>query len=350
MGERQRQNAGTTQVRQGFDQERLASWMESHVDGFAGPLVVEQFQGGQSNPTYKLITPTHHYVMRRKPPGELVAGAHAVDREYRVIAALHAADFPVARPYALCLDADIIGSWFYIMDLVEGRSIWETSFPDVAAAERPSFFDAMNETLAQLHTLDPAALGLGDYGKQGGYIGRQLRRWTRQYREDEAAGRDPNLDRLAEWLPANIPPDDETRLIHGDFRCDNMIFHRSEPRVVAVLDWELSTLGHPLADFAFHAMIYRVPPTLITGLLGLDLTALNIPSEADYIAAYCRRTGREGIAHYDFYVAFNLFRLAAIMHGIKGRLLRGTAASGHARQMAQHVEPLAELGWRQIRP
>jgi aminoglycoside phosphotransferase (APT) family kinase protein len=349
MGERQWQNAGTAHIRDGhqFDIARLDAWLEANVEGYAGPLRVEQFRGGQSNPTFKLITPHRHYVMRRKPVGTLVPGAHAVEREFRVIAALFAEGFPVARPYVLCTQEDVIGTWFYIMEMVEGRSIWETSFPDAPRAERPRYFDSMNETVARLHSLDYAALGLSTFGRPGRYIARQVERWSRQYAEDSAGGRDPNLDRLVEWLPAHIPANDETTLVHGDFRCDNMIFHPTEPRVIAVLDWELSTLGHPLADFAFNAMVYRIPPALITGLKGIDLAAANIPSEEAYLQAYCHRTGRDIIPDYDFYVAFNMFRLATILHGIKARLIRGTAASLHAKQMAAHVEPLAEIAWTQ---
>ncbi|WP_324749831.1 phosphotransferase [Sphingomonas sp. LY54] len=345
-------NSGTREVREAhrFDVAALAAWMEHAVDGFAGPLAVEQFKGGQSNPTYKLVTPARSYVLRRKPPGKLLPGAHAVDREYRVITALGAAGFPVARSYGLCEDEAVISTPFYVMEMVEGRIFWEPSFPEVSDAERPAYFDAMNATIAQLHSLDPEALGLGDYGKPGNYFERQIGRWSKQYLGDVEAGRVPAMDRLVEWLPQNIPADEEVaRIIHGDFRCDNMIFHPTEPRVLAVLDWELSTLGHPLADFAYHLMVYRMPASMTTGLAGVDLRALNIPSEADYVAAYCRRTGREGIPHLDFYIAFNMFRLAAILHGIKGRIARGTAASAHADRMAAGLEPLADLAWAQAR-
>jgi aminoglycoside phosphotransferase (APT) family kinase protein len=348
--ERTSQNVGTIEVREGlrFDMDRLDAWMRAAVEDYAGPLRVEQFRGGQSNPTYKLITPARTYVLRRKPPGKLLPGAHAVDREYRVIRALAAEGFPVARAYALCEDEAVIGTPFYIMDCVEGRIFWEADFPQVSRDERPLYFDAMNATIAQLHGIDPEAAGLGDYGKPGNYFERQIGRWSKQYLGDADAGRVPAMDRLVAWLPENIPSGEEdARVIHGDFRCDNMIFDPVEPRVVAVLDWELSTLGHPLADFAYHLMVYRMPSGIATGLAGLDLEALNIPSEADYVAAYCRRTGREGIADLDFYVAFNMFRLAAIVHGIKGRVVRGTAASAHADKMAASLEGLAELAWAQ---
>lgn len=348
--DKQKQFSGTSDVREQhrFDEARLAEWMQANVHGFAGPLSVQQFKGGQSNPTYKLITPTRHYVLRRKPPGALLASAHAVDREYRVITALHGAGFPVAATHGLCTDEAVIGTWFYVMDCVDGRVIWDTRFPDVSAEQRFAYFDAMNATLARLHTLDYAALGLADYGKTGNYFERQIGRWSKQYLADEAAGRDKNLDRLVEWLPAHIPPGDESSIVHGDYRCDNMIFHPTEPRVLAVLDWELSTLGHPLADFSYHLMMYRMPPGITAGLLGAKLAELKIPDEAEYVRMYCARTGRAGIDHLGFYFAFNMFRLAAIIHGIRGRVVRGTAASAHARQMASFVEPLAELAWKQV--
>ncbi|SFS10660.1 phosphotransferase [Sphingomonas jatrophae] len=332
-----------------FDEAALASWMRDHVEDFAGPLTVEQFAGGQSNPTYRLRTPARDYVLRRKPPGALLKGAHAVDREYRVITALGSAGFPVPHAYALCEDDAVIGTAFYVMEMVAGRTFWNTAFPDVPTAERAAYFDAMNATIAALHRLDPASVGLGDYGRPGNYFQRQIARWSRQYLDDEIAGRVPALDALVEWLPANIPPGEETSLVHGDFRCDNLLFHPSEPRVVAVLDWELSTLGHPLADFAYHLMVYRMPPGFSTGLAGLDLPALNIPSEADYVAAYCRRTGRDGIERLDFHLAFSLFRLAAIIHGIKGRLIRGTASSANAAAAVEQLERVAELALAQTR-
>jgi len=340
---------GTGPIRARFDERALAAWMAESIAGFAGPMTVEQFAGGQSNPTYRLRTPERDYVLRRKPPGALLKGAHAVDREYRVIAALHAVDFPVPRPLGLCLDEGVIGTIFYVMEMIAGRTVWDTAFPDVPRETRPLYFDAMNAAIARLHSLDPAAIGLADYGRPGNYFERQIARWSRQYLGDEAAGRVPAMDRLVEWLPAHVPPGDETAIVHGDFRCDNLLFHPAEPRVVAVLDWELSTLGHPLADFAYHLMVYRMPPGYSTGLAGLDLAALNIPGEADYVAAYCRRTGRDGIPDLDFYVAFSLFRLAAIIHGIKGRLIRGTASSPQAAEAAAQLDGIADLALRQTR-
>jgi aminoglycoside phosphotransferase (APT) family kinase protein len=348
--DRARQNSGTTHVRTAhrFDWSSLDHWLTRNLPGFRGPLGVEQFKGGQSNPTYKLITPDRSYVLRRKPPGKLLPGAHAVEREYRVISALGRGGFPVARALALCEDASVIGTPFYVMEMVEGRIFWEAALPEVGRNERPLYFDAMNRTMAALHGIDPVAAGLADYGRPGNYFARQIGRWSKQYLGDAEAGRVRSMDRLVEWLPGNIPgDDDEARIIHGDFRCDNMIFHPSEPRVLAVLDWELSTLGHPLADFSYHLMMYRMPAGITAGLAGLDLDALNIPSEADYVAAYCARTGRDGIPDLDFYIAFNMFRLAAILHGIKGRVARGTAASAHAEQAVAGLEGLADLAWTQ---
>ncbi len=338
-------NAGTSEAHAAhrFDETRLALWMAEHVDGFAGPLTVSRFKGGQSNPTYKLATARANYVLRRKPAGEVLPGAHAVDREARVQAALGGVGFPVARVHCHCADEQVIGSEFYVMELVEGRIFWDAAFPDVPRSERPRYFQAMNETLAALHRIDPVACGLGDYGKPGNYFARQIARWSRQYQADEAAGRDGRMDELVASLPGLIPAGEETAIVHGDFRCDNLIFHPTEPRILAVLDWELSTLGHPLADFAYHAIMYRTPPDIVAGLAGADLAALNIPTEADYVAAYCRSGGRAGIPNWDFYIAFNFFRLAAIFHGIKGRVLRGTASSSHARERAESFSTLAGL-------
>ena len=339
-------NTGTTAVREGyaFDEAALENWLKANVEGYAGPLGIEQFKGGQSNPTYKLVTPARSYVLRRKPPGEILKGAHAVEREAKVLTALHAQGFPVARVYGLCTDESVIGTWFYVMEMVEGRIFWDATVPGVSNEERATIFDAMNATIAQLHSYDPETIGLGDYGKPGNYFARQVGRWSRQYREDEAAGRDEAMDAVIEWLEANMPEDDgASSVIHGDFRIDNMIFHPTEPRVLAVLDWELSTLGHPLADFAYHAMMYHMPPHIVAGLGGADIDALGIPSEEDYVAAYCRRTGREGLPDYRYYLAFNFFRLAAIFHGIKGRVIRGTAANAQAKERAEAFPELARL-------
>jgi aminoglycoside phosphotransferase (APT) family kinase protein len=342
--------AGTTEVREThrLDESRLLPWLTEHVAGFAGPLQVRQFSGGQSNPTYQLITPGATYVLRRKPPGQLLKGAHAVDREARVMQALAITGFPVPRVHKLCTDEAVIGSWFYVMDYAAGRSFWNASLPEVERGARAQYYDVMNATLAALHTTDYKAIGLEDYGRPGNYFQRQIDRWGRQYLGDlDVAGRDANLDRLIEWLPVHIPPGEECSIVHGDFRLDNMIFHPTEPRVIAVLDWELSTLGHPLADFAYHLMVYRMPPTTLAGLVGVDLAAANIPGEAQYVAAYCRRTGRSEIGNLDFYLAFNFFRFAAIVHGIKGRMMRGNAASANAAELVKSLPLFAALGWQQ---
>ncbi|GFE82528.1 aminoglycoside phosphotransferase [Steroidobacter agaridevorans] len=342
-------NVGTTPVRAGYeiDAARLTEWLRANVPGYAGPLHIEQFKGGQSNPTYKLITPDACYVLRRKPPGPILPGAHAVEREARVQSALGEAGFPVPRLHALCTDESIVGTPFYVMDLVEGRIFWDATFPEVSREQRPEYFRAMSRTLAQLHRLDPRQVGLDDYGRTGGYVQRQLRRLSDQYRTDALAGRDDNMDRLIDWLGEHIPADDRTAIVHGDFRCDNVIFHPHRPQVVAVLDWELSTLGHPFADFAYHALMYHVPPRIVAGLRDADLGALNIPSEKDYLTIYAQTLGIDAIADYNYYLCFSLFRLAAIFHGIRGRVARGTAASAHAQSRADAFPWLAEMGWRQ---
>lgn len=344
------ENVGTTPVREGygFDEAALAACMQANVAGYVGPFVVEQFKGGQSNPTYKLVTPGKSYVLRRKPPGQLLKGAHAVEREAKVLTGLARADFPVAHVQGLCTDDSVIGTWFYLMDMVEGRIFWDATVPGVSNAERAGIFDAMNATIARLHMIDYQAVGLSDYGRPGNYFERQIGRWSNQYLEDGDAGRDPYMDRLIAWLPENIPADDDaTGITHGDFRIDNMIFHPTEPKVLAVLDWELSTLGHPGADFAYHAMMYRMPPHIVAGLLGADIDALGIPDEQAYLAAYCARTGRASMPGYDFYIAFNFFRLAAIFHGIKGRVIRGTASSSQARERVKVLPELIRLAWTQ---
>jgi aminoglycoside phosphotransferase (APT) family kinase protein len=287
MSEDEDGNADTTSVREAhrFDEARVADWMGAHIDGYRGPLRVSQFKGGQSNPTYKLITPTKAYVLRRKPPGNLLKGAHSIEREARVLSALGSANFPVVKVYGLCTDDTVTGTWFYVMEMVEGRVFTDATFPGVSSEDRPRYFEAMNATLARCHLIDYAAIGLSDYGRPGNYFERQIKRWSMQYAQDTDAGRDANMDRLIEWLPDNIPQDEgPTSLVHGDFRCDNLIFDPAEPKVAAVLDWELSTLGHPLADFAYHAMMYRMPPYIVAGLVGANLAALNIPTEQDYIA------------------------------------------------------------------
>jgi aminoglycoside phosphotransferase (APT) family kinase protein len=343
-------NTGTREVsdRLRFDEAALAAWLQEHVTGFEGPLTVSQFKGGQSNPTYKLDTPGASYVLRRKPPGKTLPGAHAVEREYKVIAALGRQGFPVPHVHALCEDEGVVGTPFYLMDMVPGRIVWEAHFPGLDPQARAAHFDAMNATIAQLHGYDPETIGLGDYGKAGGFVARQVKRWSTQYLGDVEAGRLETMDKLVAWLEKHLPPDKgDSRIVHGDFRCDNMIFDAEAPQVRAVLDWELSTLGDPESDFVYHCMMYRMPAGLFTGLAGLDLQALGIPSEEEYVAAYCRRTGRDGIPAFDYLMVFNLFRLAAIIHGIKGRLARGNASSAHAAESAKVLEPLAAMAWSQ---
>ena len=313
-------------------------------------VALEQFKGGQSNPTYRLTDSSgKRYVLRRKPPGKLLPSAHAVEREYRVIKALSEADFPVARPSLLCEDDSVIGTAFYVMDFVDGRVLWDQGLPGMSKPERFAIWDELNRVIAKLHMLDYRALGLETFGKPGNYIERQVARWTKQYRASETE-RVPAMDKLIDWLPNNIPPETGTTVVHGDYRLDNAIFHPTEPTILAVLDWELSTLGEPLADFAYHCMSWHIPPGQFRGIAGLNLASLGIPSEAEYVRMYCKRTGRAGIdpSHWDFYLAYNLFRIAAILQGILKRVVDGTAASAHARDAGMRAKPMAELGWQQV--
>lgn len=334
-----------------IDEGALKRWLRGNVPGFraADSVAAERFPGGQSNPTYSVRVDDTRLVLRKKPPGPLLAGAHAIEREFRVMSALASQGFPVPGMVALCTDASILGTPFFLMQHVEGRIFWDPRLPDIGMAMRAACYDAMNATIAGLHTIDLSAAALLDYGKTGNFFHRQLARWGRQYRDDSGAGRVADMDRLLAWLETNVPPGDDTALVHGDFRLDNLVFHPHEARVIAVLDWELSTLGHPLADFGYHLMTYRLPDLILPGLRDADLPALGVPSEAEYVEAYCRRTGREEIAHLDYYLAFNLFRAAAIFHGIRGRVLRGTASSTRAADVAARVEQVAGIGWEQAR-
>jgi aminoglycoside phosphotransferase (APT) family kinase protein len=332
----------------GMDLTALGDWLARHVKGFQGAFTMQRLSGGQSNPTYRITAASGDYVLRRKPDGKLLPSAHAVDREFRVIGALHAAGLPVPRVFGYCDDPAVLPTPFFVMEFVAGRIFFDPRLPEVRREERAGLFDAMNETLARLHSLDPAAIGLGDYGRPGNYMARQIERWTRQYRASETQ-RIEAMERLIEWLPQRLAAADDpsVAVVHGDCRMDNFVFHQTEPRVVAMLDWELSTLGSPLADFAYNVMAWRISPELFRGLAGSDLAALGIPQEADYVAAYCRRTGRAGFPALDFYVAFNLFRLAAILQGIARRVLDGTAAGADAEANGRLAAPVAELGWAQ---
>ncbi len=334
--------------RQKFDIEALDAYMRQHVPGYpGGPLTAEQFKGGQSNPTFKLTAGGQHYVLRTKPgpAAKLLPSAHAIDREFRVMDALQKAGFPAARQYALCLDESVIGRAFYIMEFVEGRVLWDQSLPGMTPAERAAIYDELNRVIAQLHKIDYAAIGLGDYGKPGNYFARQIERWSKQYLASATESIEA-MDKLIAWLPQNIPAGDDTAIVHGDFRLDNMIFHPTEPRILAVLDWELSTLGHPAADFSYHCMSWHIEPGEFRGIKGLDLAALGIPSQQAYIDRYCERTGATiRPEDFNFYLAFNMFRLASIMQGIMKRYVDGTASSAQALENGKKARPMAELGW-----
>jgi len=338
-----------------FDLGALQAYLQSKLDEFRGPLTVEQFKGGQSNPTYKLVTPGASYVMRAKPApaAKLLPSAHAIEREFTVMRALHATDVPVPRMLLLCEDEAVIGRAFYVMEFVQGRVLWDQSLPGFDNAGRAAIYDEMNRVIAALHKVDVRAVGLESYGKPGNYFDRQIGRWSKQY---VASITEPivEMDRLMEWLPANMPAsardDSQVSVVHGDYRLDNLVFHPTEPRVLAVLDWELSTLGHPLADFSYHCMSWHIPYTLSRGIGGLDIAALGIPDERSYVRRYCERTGRSDpdavMADWNFYMAYNLFRMAGILQGIAKRVVDGTAASAQAKQAGAGARPLAEMGWR----
>jgi aminoglycoside phosphotransferase (APT) family kinase protein len=349
------QFTGTRPVaeRHAFDTDALTLFLQSRLADFEGPLQVQQFKGGQSNPTYLLQTPRRSWVMRSKPGpvARLLPSAHAIEREYRVMAALAGTDLPVPQMALLCEDESVIGRAFYLMDYVRGRVLWDQSLPGMAASERSAHYDEMNRVIAALHSVDVDAVGLGDYGKPGNYFERQIARWSRQY-VASATQSLPAMDALIDWLPRNIPPGarDESRrsIVHGDYRLDNMVFDAEQPRVRAVLDWELSTLGHPLADFSYHCMSWHIPPGMFRGIAGLDLAALGIPDERTYIESYARRRGLDAgalVTDWNFYMAYNLFRMAAILQGIAKRVLDGTAASAQAKATGEGARPLAELGW-----
>ncbi len=331
-----------------LDAARLADYLTNNIEGFAGPLAVKQFKGGQSNPTYLLETPTWRYVLRRKPPGKLLPSAHAVDREYRVIGALHAQNFPVAEALCYCADESIAGTPFYVMSFADGRVFWEPQMPGSNPAEREAVYDTMNATIARLHTFEPAKIGLSDFGRGENYVARQVDRWSKQYRASETAKIDA-MERLIEWLPSHIPPAGPPRLVHGDYRIDNLIVDKDAPKILAVLDWELSTLGDPLADFTYHLMAWHMPHSDSAAgtatLQGHDLSGLGIPSMADYVDAYVARTGLDPRPHLPAYLAYNFFRIAAILQGIIGRVRDGTATSEFAPAKAEMIRPLAAKAW-----
>jgi len=346
--DRQSTFSGTKDVaeRLRFDVGRLEAYLWAHVKDFAGPITLRQFKGGQSNPTYLVETPVRRYVLRRKPPGKLLPSAHAVDREHRVISALHALGFPVAEPILYCADEAVIGTAFFVMSFVDGRVFWEAEMPGSNPAERAQVYDAMNATLARLHSFDPAAIGLADYGRGENYVARQIERWSKQYRASETEPIE-DMERLIVWLPAHLPPPQPPRLVHGDYRLDNIILAPDAPTIAAVLDWELSTLGDPLADFSYHLMQWHMPPSEAgTGsLVGYDLAALGIPSLEAYVEAYVRRTGLDPRPYLAVYSAYNFFRIAAILQGIVGRVRDGTATSAFAAAKAALVRPLAAKAW-----
>ncbi len=348
--DRQQAFSGTKEVSGALriDEARLEAYLSQQIKGFAGPLTAKQFKGGQSNPTYLLETPARTYVLRRKPPGKLLPSAHAVDREFKVISALHGQRFPVAEPLVYCADETVAGTPFYVMSFADGRVFWEPQMPGSHPAERIAVYDAMNATIAQLHAFDPAAIGLSDFGRGENYVARQVDRWSKQYRASETDTIDA-MERLIEWLPSHIPPAGKPTLVHGDYRIDNLIVAKDAPKIIAVLDWELSTLGDPLADFTYHLMAWHMPPTESAAgtatLKGHALAALGIPSMDDYVAAYVARTGLDPRPHLPVYLAYNFFRIAAILQGIIGRVRDGTATSEFAPAKADMIRPLADTAW-----
>ncbi|HOB13040.1 MAG TPA: phosphotransferase family protein [Novosphingobium sp.] len=332
-----------------LDEGKLGEWLRANVEGFEGPLHLTKFKGGQSNPTYKIAAKSGNYVLRRKPFGPLLPSAHAVDREYKVQNALNKAGFPAARQFGLCTDDSVIGSWFYVMDMVDGRTIWDGSMPTDTPQYRRDTYLAMIDTLADLHQVDVDAAGLSDYGKPGNYFGRQIDRWTKQYKLSETELM-PEMEKLIEWLPATMPEQTRTGVVHGDYRIDNMIWaarnsEGDEPRVLAVLDWELSTLGDPLGDFSYVCMAWVTENGGRSGVQDLDRKALGIPELAEVVERYCARTGRSSVPDMNWYFAYNFFRLAGIMQGIKKRVIDGTASSAHAKAMSERVQPLVDRAW-----
>ncbi len=331
-----------------LDEVSLARWLERNVVGFEGPVTVTKFPGGQSNPTYRLDAPGVAFVLRRKPFGPILPSAHAVDREYRLLQALHPAGMPVAAPVALCADEGVIGAMFYVMSFVDGRVFWDGMLPALVPSERRMVYEDAVGTLARLHSLDHVAVGLGDFGRPGNYFARQVERWIRQYRAAQTANIEA-VEKLIDWLPGTVPEQTRAAIIHGDYRLDNLIYEQGEPRVCAILDWELSTIGDPLADFAYLAMNWSMPADGRSGLDGIDFAATGIPSLDEAVSLYCGATGRDGVPNLHWYFAFNLFRLVGIVQGIRRRIIDGNASSEAAEASAARVVPLAEAAWRQAR-
>ncbi|MAY88218.1 MAG: phosphotransferase family protein [Pseudooceanicola sp.] len=329
------------------DEARLARWMEDNIKGFQGPVTLSKFEGGQSNPTFRVDSPSGQYVLRRKPSGPVLPSAHAVDREFRVLEAMRRGGVPVAGVHALCQDNEVIGSDFYIMDFVEGRVFWDPRLPDMSNETRAAIFSSMNSTIAQIHSLDPDAIGLADFGRKEDYLKRQIARWTRQY---QAARTEPNpaMEGLMKWLPEHVPEEHPVRVVHGDYRLDNVLIHPTEPRIVAVLDWELSTLGNPIADFAYHMLSWYFSASLFRGMAGEDLAALGIPEQREYLDQYLAKTGLDAPEDWEFYVILSMFRIASILQGIAKRSLDGSAANADAAEIGAKAVPISELAWKLV--
>ena len=350
MTDRQQDFSGLKEVSKShqFSLNKLDNFLKSELPNFSGIKEIKQFKGGQSNPTYLIKTYTKSLVLRRKPPGDLLKSAHAVDREFEVIKSLKKAGFPVPMPYLLCKDESIIGTIFYIMEFIQGRIFWDPDMPESSKEERKAIYDDLNKNLAKLHNFNHESIGLKDFGVPGNYFSRQISRWTKQYRLSETKEISA-MDNLISWLPKNIPEGDDSSVVHGDYRLDNVIIHPTEPRIIGILDWELSTIGHPLGDFTYHLLTWQLPDVGIGsgGFLGKNLNDLGIPNQEDYIDQYCERTGRvKGIENRGFYFAYNFFRLAAILQGIAGRVRDGTASNKKAKKLIHAIEPLADIGWQ----
>tara|TARA_B100000586_G_C20078049_1_gene414045 strand:- start:20 stop:1075 length:1056 start_codon:yes stop_codon:yes gene_type:complete len=346
MDFKENQNVGTMEVleRHQFNEKALSSFMEENVEGFEGPLSIEEFKGGQSNPTYLIKTKAQSYVLRRKPPGKLLKSAHAVDREYRVITALNNTNVPVPRTYTLCENTEIIGTAFYLMEFMDGRVLWDPSMENSSTDEAKGVYTSMNNTLAKLHSVDPIEVDLESFGRPGNYVGRQVSIWSKQYVDSETE-EIPEMNKLIDWFPNNLPSDKPLRIVHGDFSLSNLMMHNDRPEVIAILDWELSTLGDPCADFSYHCMQYRMNPNLSNQDY---CKKTGIPAEEEYVAMYCDKTGFDLKEEWELYMAYNIFKSAGILQGILGRVRDGTAASKHAKDMAARVRPLAESAWKLI--